>query len=88
MSKNHSLTLTVSLADQHFARAKSVGIFNLATGLARRHSLEVVAAGTSRNWLFAAAHPVLRWGPPSRRRFTAPIHWLGWSAYLVAQKPQ
>ena len=36
MSKKHSLTLTVSLADQQFARAKSVGIFNLATGLARR----------------------------------------------------
>ena len=36
MSKKHSLTLTVSLADQQFARAKSVGIFNLAMGLARR----------------------------------------------------
>lgn len=30
------LSLTVSLADQNFARTKSVGIFNLATGLVER----------------------------------------------------
>jgi SAM-dependent methyltransferase len=42
--------------------------------------------GASRNWLFAAAHPFLRWGPDSRKKFTARVHWLGWSAYLVARR--
>ena len=55
--------------------------------LARRQGLVVEDAGTSRNWLFAAAYPVLRWLPASRQRFTAQIHWQGWSAYLIARKP-
>ncbi len=48
--------------------------------------LEVVASGISRNWLFAAAYPLLRFFPPSRRRFTAQVHWVGWSAYLIARR--
>lgn len=49
--------------------------------------LLVEATGVSRNWLFAAAHPVFCLLPVSRQRFTARVHWLGWSAYLIAQRP-
>jgi SAM-dependent methyltransferase len=54
---------------------------------ARGAGLEVVDSGTSRNWLFAAAWPLLCWLPSSRKKFTARVHWLGWSAYLVARRP-
>jgi SAM-dependent methyltransferase len=54
---------------------------------ARRAGLEVVEAGTSRNWLFAAAWLVFLFLPPSRKKYTARIHWLGWSAYLIARRP-
>ena len=54
---------------------------------ARSVGLEVVASGTSRNWLFAAAYPLFLSLPPSRQKFTALIHWLGWSAYLIARRP-
>lgn len=49
--------------------------------------LVVEATGTSRNWLFAALHPVFCLLPASRKKFTARVHWLGWSTYLVAQRP-
>lgn len=48
--------------------------------------LVVEARGTSRNWLFAAAHPGYCLLPASRKKFTARVHWLGWSAYLVARQ--
>ena len=54
--------------------------------LVRQAGLEVVDAGISRNWLFAAAHPIFAFLPPSRKKFTAQIHWLGWSAYLIARR--
>jgi len=50
--------------------------------------LRVEAEGVSRNWLFAASHLLYLWLPPSRKKFTARVHWLGWSAYLVARQPQ
>jgi SAM-dependent methyltransferase len=53
----------------------------------RATGLEVVAAGTSRNWLFAAAWPLFVFLPPSRKKFTARVHWLGWSAFLIARRP-
>lgn len=53
---------------------------------ARTEGLRVTATGTSRNWLFAVAHPLFCLLPASRKRFTARVHWLGWSAYLVAQR--
>jgi len=53
---------------------------------ARLAGLRVVREGTSRNWLFAASWPVLRFLPPSRQRFTAQVHWGGWSAYCLAAK--
>ncbi len=51
---------------------------------ARQSGLAVVATGTSRNWLFAAAHCLFVFLPPSRKKYTAQLHWLGWSAYLIA----
>ena len=52
----------------------------------RRRGLEPVASGTSRNWLFAASYPLYAFLPPSRRKHTARVHWLGWSAYLIARR--
>lgn len=53
----------------------------------QRHGLQVGRSGISRNWLFAAAHPLMAWLPPSRKKYTAQVHWIGWSAYLIASKP-
>jgi len=53
----------------------------------RTAGLEVIASGISRNWLFAAAYPAFAFMPASRRKFTARLHWLGWSAYLIARRP-
>ncbi|HEV2207951.1 MAG TPA: methyltransferase domain-containing protein [Verrucomicrobiae bacterium] len=49
--------------------------------------LAVQASGISRNWLFALAYPLFLLRRPSRQKFTARIHWLGWSAYVAAGKP-
>ena len=49
--------------------------------------LRVTDTGVSRNWLFAATHPVFCLFPESRQRYTARVHWIGWSAYLVARQP-
>ena len=56
--------------------------------LLRRRGLSITGTGVSRNWIFALAHWVLRWGPPSRKRFTAQVHWVGWSAWVSARKQQ
>jgi SAM-dependent methyltransferase len=48
--------------------------------------LAVEGTGRSRNWLFVAAYPVLSLLPVTRKRYVAKLHWLGWSAYLIAQK--
>ena len=54
----------------------------------RACGLEVVDSGISRNWLLAACWPLFRFLPPSRRKFTAQAHWLGWSAFLIARRPR
>ncbi|MCX6928332.1 MAG: hypothetical protein NT154_34755, partial [Verrucomicrobia bacterium] len=54
---------------------------------ARDVGLEVLDAGISRNWFFAATYPLFLFLPPSRQKFTARVHWLGWSAYLIARRP-
>lgn len=54
---------------------------------ARGHGLEVVRSGTSRNWLFATSYPLFALLPASRKKFTARVHWVGWSAYLIARRP-
>lgn len=56
-------------------------------GMAGATGLLVERSGTSRNWLFAAAHPLFCLLPESRKKFTARVHWLGWSAYVVARRP-
>lgn len=43
--------------------------------------------GRSRNWMFAAAYPLLSLLPVTRQRYVAKLHWLGWSVYLIAEKP-
>ena len=48
--------------------------------------MDVVSTGISRNWLFAALYPLFFFLPASRRKFTSRIHWLGWSAYLIAAR--
>ncbi len=48
--------------------------------------LEVVDSGTSRNWLFASAWPLFMFLPASRQKFTARLHWCGWSACLIARR--
>jgi 2-polyprenyl-3-methyl-5-hydroxy-6-metoxy-1,4-benzoquinol methylase len=54
----------------------------------RKAGLEVTASGTSRNWLFAASWPLFIFLPTSRKKFTAHVHWLGWSAFLIACRPR
>jgi SAM-dependent methyltransferase len=54
---------------------------------ARGVGLEVVASGVSRSWLLAAAYPAFVFLPASRKKFTARVHWLGWSAYLIVRRP-
>jgi len=53
----------------------------------RSVGLEVLDSGISRNWIFAAAYPLFICLPASRKKLTAKLHWLGWSAYLTAQRP-
>jgi 2-polyprenyl-3-methyl-5-hydroxy-6-metoxy-1,4-benzoquinol methylase len=54
---------------------------------AKAVGLRVESFGTSRNWLFAAVHPLFTLLPPSRKKYTAQVHWLGWSAFLIVCKP-
>jgi SAM-dependent methyltransferase len=55
---------------------------------AERAGLRAECSGISRNWLFAATHPFFTLLPPSRKKFTARIHWIGWSAFLIVHKTQ
>jgi SAM-dependent methyltransferase len=55
---------------------------------AQAAGLCLVSSGLSRNWLFAAAHPLFVLLPPSRKKYTAQVHWIGWSACLIVRKPQ
>jgi SAM-dependent methyltransferase len=62
----------------------------VATGVlahaARRAGFKIISSGTSRNWLFAVSYPFFLLAPPSRRKYTAKLHWIGWSAYLIAER--
>ena len=79
-------TFTMNFYDD-LTHTKIVSMGALAQQL-RQNKLQIINSGTSRNWLFALAYPVLAWCPPSRQRFTAQIHWIGWSAYLIAERPR
>jgi 2-polyprenyl-3-methyl-5-hydroxy-6-metoxy-1,4-benzoquinol methylase len=65
---------------------RPVHIEELASG-ARNVGLVATKTGHSRNWLFAAAYPALSILSRSRKRYVAKLHWLGWSVYLIAEKP-
>jgi len=52
----------------------------------RAAGLEPSGHGTARNWLFAATWPFFMFLPESRKKITARLHWLGWSAYLIARR--
>lgn len=78
-------TFTVNFYDD-LTHVRPVAIGALAQQV-RASALEVVTTGTSRNWLFAAAWPVFLFLPMSRKKLTARVHWLGWSAFLVARRP-
>jgi SAM-dependent methyltransferase len=54
--------------------------------IARPAGLERLARGVSRNWVFAASYPLFALLPASRRKFTARVHWLGWSAYIILRQ--
>jgi hypothetical protein len=62
----------------------------VATGVlahaARRTGFKIISSGTSRNWLFAMSYPFFLLAPPSRQKYTAKLHWIGWSAYLIAER--
>jgi 2-polyprenyl-3-methyl-5-hydroxy-6-metoxy-1,4-benzoquinol methylase len=64
-----------------------VPITSLVTS-AREAGLAVTRTGRSRNWLFATSYPFFLFGPKTRKRYVAKLHWLGWSAYLIAEKPR
>lgn len=49
--------------------------------------LSPVESGTSRNWLFVGAYPLLlAFRPHTRARYVAQLHWTGWSSFLVASR--
>jgi len=64
----------------------------VATGVlahaARQAGLKIIANGTSRNWLFAMSYPFFLLTPPSKQKYTAKLHWIGWSAYLIAERSE
>jgi SAM-dependent methyltransferase len=62
----------------------------VATGVlahvARRTGFRIVSTGISRNWFFAISYPLFFLAPPSRQKYTAKLHFLGWSASFLAER--
>ena len=77
-------TFTVNFWDDP-THVRPVALGALAQSL-RAAGLEVISSGISRNWLLAAAYPFFFFRSPSRKKFAARIHWLGWSAYLIGRR--
>ncbi len=78
-------TFTLNFYDD-LTHVRPVSMGALAQAV-RALGLEVLSSSTSRNWLFAASWPLLMLARPSRKKFTARVNWLGWSAFLVARRP-
>jgi len=78
-------TFTINFYDDP-THVKLVTIEELSR-MAQAAGLEVVGQGISRNWLFAASHLVYQFLPASRQKFTAQVHWVGWSAFVIARRP-
>jgi SAM-dependent methyltransferase len=55
--------------------------------LARIAGFHVKRSGVSRNWALALAFPLLVLARPSRKKWTSYVHFIGWSSYLVCEKP-
>src|SRR6185369_2863516 len=81
---NAAGTFTLNFYDDP-THVRPVAIGALAQVL-RGMGLQVTGSGISRNWLFAAAYPLLLFSGPSRKKFTAKVHWIGWSAFVIARK--
>jgi SAM-dependent methyltransferase len=81
---NAAGTFTLNFFDDP-THVKVVTVEALATA-AQREGLTVVRSGVSRNWIFAGMYPAFCFLPASRKKFVSYIHWLGWSAYLIARK--
>jgi len=79
-------TFTLNFYDDP-SHTRIVPMGALATWV-REAGLVVETTGISRNWLFAASHPLFLFLPSSRKKFTARVHWLGWSAFLVGRRPR
>jgi SAM-dependent methyltransferase len=79
-------TFTLNFYDDP-THVKPVAIGGLAQ-LLREEGLEITHAGTSRNWIFAGSHLLYQFLPPSRKKYTARVHWLGWSACVAARRSQ
>jgi SAM-dependent methyltransferase len=78
-------TFTLNFYDD-LTHVRPVAVGALAQ-LATRAGLVAEVCGTSRNWLFAASWLLYAFSTPSRKKYTARIHWLGWSAYVILRKP-
>jgi len=83
--REHRVPFTMNFHDDP-THVKLVRMESLAEEL-QLNGLQIDRSGVSRNWLFAAAHPLFACLPPSRKKYTSQVHWIGWSAYLVAFKP-
>jgi 2-polyprenyl-3-methyl-5-hydroxy-6-metoxy-1,4-benzoquinol methylase len=77
-------TFTVNFYDDP-THVRLVRMEELAAAL-QGLGFEIRQSGISRNWLFAAAYPLFLFLPSSRKKFTARVHWLGWSAYLIGRR--
>jgi len=94
----HPKTLLLSSAQGKAAGTFTMNFFDDATHVRpvpvgvlaqqlRSSGLEIAASGISRNWIFASLWPLYVFLPASRKKFTSRVHWLGWSAYLIAVRP-
>lgn len=81
----YAASFTINFYDD-ITHIQPISIGRLARNL-ERVGFHIEKTGISRNWLFALAYPLYFFRRPSRQKFTAKVHWLGWSAYLIAKKP-
>ena len=78
-------TVTMNFFDDP-THVRVVPIPELSTAL-QAAGLDPVRSGLSRNLFFSAAYPFYAIGrSTSRKRFVAQLHWMGWSAYIIARK--
>jgi SAM-dependent methyltransferase len=86
IGKNSSVTFTMNFYDDE-THVRPIPVEEMIRE-AGRVGLDPVGSGISRNWIFAGLWPFYYFHRPSRQKYTACAHWLGWSAYLLAEKPR